>query len=453
MLLAVCLVLFIESRVEAFVPQLKIFARERLEEALGGKFRLSVGNIDGGIIHPLVFSDIRIRGGKDRSAFLPLAVNCVRTNYRIWDVLFKFFRPKADIYINFTTHNKELEGFAEIRGGLKDSDVKGYLYLFGKGRIDFAGRMKNNSFDAEIKLPSGGTVKAEGILSEDGALSLDLKASHLKVGSLDIVCDSNLKNKSGCLEGVLKVKNLIVNYKPFLDLEASYKISGGILEMSGLNLGDCVRAYGRAVLREPFNIDAAILANNLNLGWFLSGLGVENASAILSGTVNGKIALKGPINNLKSTTRLEIRKGTMSTLEFETLSATLKGDGPFIRIEDSRITRDSGYFSLAGEMDLRKIGKASLFEEIRLVTDEKAITWDGWDSSRTQDFQEIRMKKKINDIMSLDFKKVIAEEKIDESLRDRDEVRLEYKLEANEALRMMIGQNKDFFGVEHKDKF
>jgi len=63
LLLAVCLVLFIESRVEAFVPQLKIFARERLEEALGGKFRLSVGNIDGGIIHPLVFSDIRIRGG------------------------------------------------------------------------------------------------------------------------------------------------------------------------------------------------------------------------------------------------------------------------------------------------------------------------------------------------------------------------------------------------------
>ena len=50
-LLIVCVVLFIEDRIEAFVPQMKNFAESRIEDALGGKIKLSIGDVDGGLLH------------------------------------------------------------------------------------------------------------------------------------------------------------------------------------------------------------------------------------------------------------------------------------------------------------------------------------------------------------------------------------------------------------------
>jgi hypothetical protein len=135
------------------------------------------------------------------------------------------------------------------------------------------------------------------------------------------------------------------------------------------------------------------------------------------------------------------------------LSAHLKGDGPVIRIDDSRITRESGYFVLAGDMDLRKMGKTSMFANLRLVGDDKAITWDGWYTSKVQNVREVTMKKKITDDIGLDFKKFTSEDVIDESLKYTDEVQLEYKLHPNDSLKIMVGQDKDFLGIEHKDKF
>ena len=34
-----------------------------------------------------------------------------------------------------------------------------------------------------------------------------------------------------------------------------------------------------------------------------------------------------------------------------------------------------------------------------------------------------------------------------------DEVQLEYKLHPNDSLKVTVGQDKDFLGLEHKDKF
>ena len=63
------------------------------------------------------------------------------------------------------------------------------------------------------------------------------------------------------------------------------------------------------------------------------------------------------------------------------------------------------------------------------------------------------MKKKINDDIDIDFKKFTSEDTIDESLKYGDEVQLEYKLHPNDSLKVMVGQDKEFLGIEHKDKF
>lgn len=468
-LLAVCLLLVFETRIESFMPHLKGLAEVRAEEMLGNRIRLSIGSIDGGIVHPLTFNDIKMKDKKDAPLVPSLVIDRVKTSYRLWD-LFLNNKDQAFvtnslprdscIYVNFTTKNRDLSGFVRLEGDLLNSKIKGYLLFFDKEKIEFSGVVQQDSFDLDIWLPKG-ALRAEGSITGDGILSVKIKASHVRLYDFDITCEANLKNKivrtprdsKWRLEGELETKNLILNYKPFLDFKTSYIISDSKLEIPDLNIGDSIKVSGEAALKKPYNMRVVLTANNVNLSWLLFRLGFEEARSVISGTLNGKFEAKGPIKNLKASSHFEIKKGTIGTVDFDFLSASLKGDLPFVRIEDSRITRPSGYFVLAGEMDLRRLGKNNLFDNIRMVTDDNAINWDGLDTANLQYTQEIRMQKKLNEDINFDYKKIVDKDKIDESLRDHDEAQFEYKLHPNDSLKMTVGQDGGFLGVEHKDKF
>ena len=84
---------------------------------------------------------------------------------------------------------------------------------------------------------------------------------------------------------------------------------------------------------------------------------------------------------------------------------------------------------------------------------DKAINWDGWDTNKVHNIREVSMKKRISDDIDINFKKFTSEDTIDESLKSKDEVQLEYKLHPNDSLKVMVGQDEEFLGIEHKDKF
>ena len=463
-LLIVCVILFIEDRIEAFVPQMKNFAESRIEDALGGKIKLSIGDVDGGLLHPITFNDIKIENGKGMTVLPSLEVTSIKTNYRLWDI----FRPASHLLsgvslldVNFTTVDKRLSGFIRLANDSGELNAKGYINLLSGEKFDFSGKIKDGIYDITVR-PKRGVIRAQGSISKEGYLDANFRAYHIDLGGYDLVCDGILKSeiattgievKAPVIKGSVDIKNCMLNYKPFLDLKASYQIADGNLSILDTGLSDVVKCRGTFQLREPFNINATLTVNNLSLSWLALTLGLKDASSILSGTTNAKCDFRGPLANLRSNIQIEIKKGTIATLDFEYLSAHLKGDGPMIRIEDSRITRESGSFVLAGEMDLRKMGKGTMFGNIRLVGDDKAINWDGWDTSKVQDIREVTMKKRITDDIDLDFKKFTSEGAVDERLKYGDEIQLEYKLHPNDSLKVMVGQDKEFLGIEHKNKF
>ncbi len=465
-LCVICAILFFESRIEAFAPQIKDFAVLKIEQTFNGRINLSIGSLDGGIVHPFVLNNIKIKDKKGASLFSSLNINSIQTNYRIWDVLLRrgnasvlsqILEKDSRVYINFVAKDNKVAGFVRLDGDLQNSRLIGYLDLPDNSRINFSGSVKGDRFDLDIR-PAKGSLKAEGVISDEGDLEVNFRANHLKLFGYDIVGDAVLNNKfvsrqDGSVEGRFETKGLVVNYNPFLDIKASYRIASGVFEMSDLNLEDSFKGSGKISLKKPFNTDLTMLINNVSLSWLFSRLGAKGASSILSGTLNAKFELKGALSNLRSTSRLEIRKGSIATLDFNYLTATLKGEGPVIRIEDARITRESGYFTIGGEMDLRKIGKNAFFSNIKMTSDDRAITWDGWKEKKVQDVQEFSMKKKLTDDINLSFNTFVTGEKIDEGIKNADEVQLEYKLHPNNSLRMTLSQGNDFFGFEHKDKF
>ncbi len=460
-----CLVLLVEDRIEALAPQLKGYAEMKVEGAFDGKARFSIGSVEGGIFSPITLNDIKISDRKSGPTFSSIDLPIVRTNYRVWDLLTRnkdkpllsmLFFGDSYIDINFEIANKDISGFVRFSRGQNDAlAFKGYAGLFGRDKVDFSGSITGDYIDIEAKPSRGGAVKARIIINQDGSIKTDFNIEHVKLYGFDIACAGSATNtfKSGSCEGELKTDKIILNYTPFLGLQAKYNVTGSSFELSSLDMENSFSAKGKLSLKEPQSLDMTVLSNNVNLNWLMPVFGVTNAAQVLSGTMNGKFNLKGYINNIKSDIRLEIRKGTMSTLDFDFLSVNFKGEGPVLRIEDSKISRESGQFSLGGEIDLRKLGKPSLFEDIKMASDDRAINWDSLDTRSVRGAQEVHMNKKIYEGISIDFTQFLNDERIDEGSRYNDEVKLEYELGSNDSLKMMIGSNNDFFGLEHKDRF
>jgi len=467
-LLVICAVLFLEARIEAFVPEIKSYAETRIGQALDGRAAFSIGSLEGGIFNPIVVNDIKIAGvniGRSAQGALPsVVISSIRTNYRIWDLLLNkksrsilsvLFFGDAYIDINFVTPGKEISGFARFKGDGSDGlSFKGYADIPGGARADFNGAIKGSSIDIEARL-SKGIIRAKINISDDDSITADIDIEHLRLGTLDIVARGTLKNKKfdGYSEGEFHTDKIILNYTPFLGLSMSYKVSEKEFEILSLDMENSLKASGKVFFTKPVTVDMAIFANNVNLDWLMPAIGARDVTKVLTGTMNGKFEFKGPISDLKSDVRLEIKKGMMSGLEFDCLSANFKGDGPIVRIEDSSVYRESGYFSIAGEMDMRKAGKDSFFENIRMASDDRAINWDDIGTRDIRGVREVRMNKKLLGDISIDFKQFISDDDLGGGSRYNDEVKLEYKLNPSESIKMMLGSDNDFFGLEHRDKF
>jgi hypothetical protein len=347
----------------------------------------------------------------------------------------------------------------KLEGDVKSADIQGYLILFEKRRIDINGKLRSGSFYVELRSRSG-SLKIEGKRSPDGYLLTNIKAKHIRLSGIDIVCEAVLKNRivndaannSVHLEGEIETRSLVLNYMLFPDLRASYKLYNGLVDISNLTLGKDMKASGWASLRDPYNGNLCFTTDNANLGGVLSYFGIRNNDTV-SGTLNAKVDLKGPIKKLKSSAHVLLKQGTIGKIDFESMEATFKGEGPIIRIEESRLSRKSGYISLEGEMDLRKIGKAAIFQQLKLVTDDNAIAWDDWQASTSQGVQKIEMKKKISEDINVGFKKFVPDGQVDESMRQKDQVEVEYKLQGADSIKLSVGEDKNFFGLQHKDKF
>ena len=461
LVLLLSIALFVEYKIESLAPALKESAEIRLEEALGDNYQISIGSIEGGLTHPLTLRDCTVRDRKKSSFIDKLEFTSIRSDLMLWSLVRTKDRGRSRVDVDFIFKDRSVSGFVRLEGDISRPAFNGYFEFYGKNKIDFTGRADKDKFEFEVKA-GGGNIRGGGKLTAEGGLISDLRVDHVSLFDHDITCDILVNNKISygtevgdrIQEGDVRISNLAIDLRPFYEVRGSYGVQGDMLTIPGIDIGDDYRITGRIFFGIPRAIDIVITADNTNFNQILDLAGVKNSASALSGILNGRFALKGALAAPKLDARMEIKKGTLLTIDFDHLSAVLKGDGPIVRIEDSRITRQSGVMVLAGEIDLRKMGKGSIFDDIRLETGETALNWDGVDTNDRMGLQEILMKKKMTEDINFGFKKFVNNGMVvDESVRESDEYQLEYKIHPHDSLKVMIGQDKDFFGLEHKDKF
>jgi len=469
-LLVVCIILFVEARIEAFAPQVKDFITLKAEEALGGKVKLSIGNVEGGILNPISFNEIKLKDKHDAAIFTSIVIDSIRTNYHVWDLLLKrversgisnILSRDTFVYVNFETKNRENSGFVRINGDLSDARVIGSLSLFNNEKVDFEGRITTEYFAFELK-PIAGIVKIYGRISSSGDIIMNVRTECFKIHGISIACDLLMRNKitadpavptEKTLDSELLTRRIVVNGKTYPEIKATYRISKDVLDISRFEFGDNIKMSGKIILRDPYKVDIRILIDNLSCTRFFAIFGAQEIAKVFSGNLNAKIELKGPYKNPKSNISLEVRKGNLMMMDFDSLSVIFKGDGPLLRIDDSRIVRQSGSLVIAGEFDVRKIGKGILFDNLKLISDEKALTWDRFNTSKLNGTEEVNMQKKLSSDLNLGFKRYLNDERVGGSSRDKDEFQLKYKLNELDSLAMSVKDGGGFFGMEHRDSF
>jgi len=285
------------------------------------------------------------------------------------------------------------------------------------GEIDFV----NRSFDIKTRL-NHAVIKGMDITGDvilKGAFEDEL----LKSGSFK----DNLS-----LEGKLTSDRLVINNVPVHNVKLVFRLKRGLFHIVEFNVNGNLRVYGTVYLKgENYPMDITVFATNINIGQVLSDLKSRYMRSY-SGTLNAKATLKGRADSPIVKGELDIKNGNILELYFKSMTARFSGMGPILKIEDSRINKESGVIVLSGDLDIRNLGKPNAFEAIDLDGDEKDMY--------------------LSENLNIGFKDCLSEGNVDP--RDKNnEVEFRYKMHEGDSLKFRLGDDVGFFGLEHKEKF
>lgn len=300
-------------------------------------------------------------------------------------------------------------------------------------------------------------IKVISSISQEKGLNVYTKLNHLNCAGMDVLSQINMnasihkaEDASPILRGALKTQNLILDYRPFKDITASWVLKKDELFINTLELGDEYRVFGRIQLRWPYNVDLNLTVNNAELADWLSFSKSGLPNGFISGRLSGRLKTKGPIAAPVTKGSFEVRDGNIRDVRFRLINFNVAGKGPVLAVSDSRILKEGGYLLINGEIDLRKLGRRNIFEDLKIETDQHTIVWEGWDISK--DSTEVRLKRQVSEDFDVNFKTYMYNEKTDGEQKE-NELGIDYKIRKDDSLNVRMKEGGAFVGVEHKIKF
>jgi len=346
-------------------------------------------------------------------------------------------------------------GFSE--GVLKLKKVAlGETYNIKEGYIDFDDKKFECTFFSQED--SSGEIVFGGSYN-DPSVSLYGNLKHWNTGSVDLSTDIKLdieikeKTKPLALTGELETANTIINFRPSEELSMQFALRKNAIEILGLKWGKAFRVVGKFELAKPNNMEFIALLDGANLEEMTSFFTQDTLGSAVSGSVKGRLEVEGPLATCVSRGHITAKDGNLGDIYYENAVIHLVGKGSLITVGDSRIYRETGYLLLDGEIDLKKLGKRNVFEDVVVKTDDQSIVWEGWDISKKASDDEVNLKKRVNEEWEIGFTATLEDEAISDQRENQGEFELRYKLKDNDSLKLEIKEEEEILGVEHKIKF
>jgi len=304
-----------------------------------------------------------------------------------------------------------------------------------------------------------GNIQVATNISKAKGLIVSAKLNHINIMGHDVLSQLDASANfyktanpgEGVLRGALKTQNLIVDYKPFKEIEASWILKKKELFITNFDLGVVYRLFGKVNLSKPYDIDLNLSINNAELAdWGIFSR--ANAAPSVSGLVVGRLKVKGPFIEPSTNGKIDIREGNINDIKFNAINFNLKGKGPILVVSDSRISKEGGFLYINGYLDMRKFGRRNMMEDLKITTDQKIIVWEGWDITKST--SEVEARKALSEDFDVNFKTEVGEKDVGiDDGRKESEIGLDYKIQKDDSINVRMKNDGAFVGVKHKVKF
>ena len=178
-------------------------------------------------------------------------------------------------------------------------------------------------------------------------------------------------------DGKLQTDYLILDQVPFPDFRGTFHLISNQIDRMNFKWGEGYELEGQMDLRSPFPINASIHLKEINL---------EQLNSILShplpesfkGVADGSIKIRGEDWKVEVEGAIAVSSGTIGGFDYDQISLSFHGIPPYLKLQNSRLTRGMQTFYLDGGIDL---SRKNIFQDIKASSSERIVVWNGQDLS------------------------------------------------------------------------
>ena len=345
--------LFYQTHANLFMKE---FTEGEIEKLLPAGSIVEIGKIEGGILEDISARNIRIT-------------------------------PKGDF--------KETFDIKEI-----DIDYRLWYPIFGRSP-DFSDETPKH-----FRITQAGGAIDISVEKIRGKFFIESKINHVKLQGVDLIalCQVELSTKKKQVNAHIILKNVIVNLHPFekqIELFLSYDSAKKVLNIKKFKIGDEIQGQGYYKLSKSQKIFLKWMVVNLHLEDYFSK---ETFGESISGTMNGSFTLNGPAGAARLLGHLDVQAGNIGNMNFDSIIGNLKGIGPIVSIEGSRIRKGDGYIIIGGEIDFGKLKDRKAFDNVEMGAGDNFFVWDGWSVTKARKDSSVNAEKIVAKDFSISFK-------------------------------------------------
>lgn len=211
----------------------------------------------------------------------------------------------------------------------------------------------------------------------------EFQLDHVSIGHLDWVVGGKARftplpkrtGESGPrFRGELQTDYLIVELEPLQDFRGSFELSPEEIEAIDFRWNGVFHLGGRILWRgtEPRE-DLLLRVEGFPLA-AIRELGGRPLPQNLSGTLEGRLKLRGEFARPEIQGYFTIKDGTMEKLDFDRAIVQFQGFPPYLRLYDSKIFKGRNTLKMVGVIDLTL---QNLFHGIQIRGPDHLVMWKG----------------------------------------------------------------------------
>lgn len=268
-----------------------------------------------------------------------------------------------------TVDHPLLRGRVEVTGRLLEPVMMGWLQSVRGPPKYFVGQWKVRRDSLQlVRMEMQGGWTAQGQLSSGWGGELNLSGP-----------EERIRFKTARVEPrTLRAECWV--YRP--DLPAREILVWGSVGRNGLALraelaGTPNRLNGWVNLRPPHRARLALELQSFRVEELAQWIGGTSPPAV-SGRLEGRVDLSGPLQALNSRGELTLREGTLWEGAFETIGIRFQGKGPLLRLESTVRTPSETTYLGEGMVDLRRAGQPEFLNGLRWNSTDRDLQMAGW---------------------------------------------------------------------------